>query len=331
MATPSARATIREVVTLFAVAAVVAAAVLLVTSTHSGTTGVRLRVLSSSLYGKVLVVGSGSLSGFPLYEFSGDVAGHLGCGVARALGSDVGTVANVKMTCTGPMRDLTDSVASDDWPALTTSGRPVAGKGVDPALLGTVRRAGIGDQVTYGGHPLYLFDTPSAPFAPQGVDYVETVHPFAPWHGVWFLVSARDGAPVGGPARLEVGRLPSGRPTLTVSADVNVYRLQFDVYEYSADTPGRVACSGACNATWIPVVTTGAPVAGAGVSAGELGSVARGDGARQVTYRGHPLYLYAREQVSVVGHRTLARGASVGNGDHLRWGAGEFTLVSPSS
>lgn len=317
--------------TLFVVAGVASAVVLLATSTHSGSTGVRVRVASSATYGKVLVVGSGALTGFPLYEFSGDVAGHDGCGLTRALGSDVGIAARLTMTCTGPMKDLIDSVTSDDWPALTTSARPVAGRGVDQALLGVVRRPGIGDQVTYGGHLLYLFDPPSAPFAPQGVDYVETVHPFAPWHGTWFLVSARNGAPVAGPARMAVGLLANGRPTVTVETDANVYPLHFDVYEDSADSPGHVACRGACNATWIPVVTTGPPVAGAGVASGVLGTVALADGARQVTYNGHPLYLYAREQISVVDHKTLARGATQGNGDHRRWGAGQFTLVSPSS
>jgi predicted lipoprotein with Yx(FWY)xxD motif len=229
------------------------------------------------------------------------------------------------------MTDLTDSVTSDDWPALTSVGRPVAGKGVDQALLGTVRRPGIGDQVTYGGHLLYLFDPASQPFAPQGEDYVETVHPFAPWHGIWFLVSARDGAPVAGPAHLDVGRLPNGQRTLTVETDANVYRLEFDVYEFSADSTGHVACRAACNVTWIPVLTTGPPVAGGGVTGSELGTVARADGVRQVTYNGHPLYLYAREQVPVIARASLSRDGTAGNGNHERWGSGEFTLVAPSS
>jgi predicted lipoprotein with Yx(FWY)xxD motif len=43
------------------------------------------------------------------------------------------------------------------WPPVTTSGAPVAGSGVDKALLGTVKRADGTEQVTYNGHPLYYY------------------------------------------------------------------------------------------------------------------------------------------------------------------------------
>jgi predicted lipoprotein with Yx(FWY)xxD motif len=43
------------------------------------------------------------------------------------------------------------------WPALETGGKPTAGPGVRAALLSTVRLAGGGEQVTYAGHPLYLY------------------------------------------------------------------------------------------------------------------------------------------------------------------------------
>jgi predicted lipoprotein with Yx(FWY)xxD motif len=42
------------------------------------------------------------------------------------------------------------------WPPLLTNGNPKAGKGVQPKLLGTtVRKSGT--QVTYAGHPLYMY------------------------------------------------------------------------------------------------------------------------------------------------------------------------------
>jgi predicted lipoprotein with Yx(FWY)xxD motif len=43
------------------------------------------------------------------------------------------------------------------WPALQTSGRPTAGPGVRASLLSTVRLPRGGEQVTYAGHPLYLY------------------------------------------------------------------------------------------------------------------------------------------------------------------------------
>ena len=43
------------------------------------------------------------------------------------------------------------------WPPVVTDGEPVAGKGVDPALLGTTERADGRLQVTYNDHPLYFY------------------------------------------------------------------------------------------------------------------------------------------------------------------------------
>ena len=44
---------------------------------------------------------------------------------------------------------------SKAWPPLLTKGKPQAGKGAKPALLGTLKRTGGGLQVTYKGRPLY--------------------------------------------------------------------------------------------------------------------------------------------------------------------------------
>jgi predicted lipoprotein with Yx(FWY)xxD motif len=44
-----------------------------------------------------------------------------------------------------------------------------------------------------------------------------------------------------------------------------------------------------------PLLTSGKPRAGAGVRAALLGTIKRAGGARQVTYRGHPLYTFKLE------------------------------------
>ena len=44
-----------------------------------------------------------------------------------------------------------------DWLAVTTSGKPVAGAGLEPKLLKTIRYAGKVREVTYAGWPLHSY------------------------------------------------------------------------------------------------------------------------------------------------------------------------------
>jgi len=57
---------------------------------------------------------------------------------------------------------------------------------------------------------------------------------------------------------------------------------------------GAVKCLATCTTEWQPLlITAGAkPVAGAGLKASMLGTIKRPDGKTQVTFAGHPLYLY---------------------------------------
>jgi predicted lipoprotein with Yx(FWY)xxD motif len=41
-----------------------------------------------------------------------------------------------------------------DWPPVTTIGKPIAGPGINPSLLGTIPYKGKLRQVTYAGYPL---------------------------------------------------------------------------------------------------------------------------------------------------------------------------------
>lgn len=68
------------------------------------------------------------------------------------------------------------------------------------------------------------------------------------------------------------------------------------LYVFDRDVRGRSACSGACAAAWPPFLTSGTPVALAGVPATRLGTARRGDGRLQVTYMGRPLYFFARDR-----------------------------------
>src|SRR5437764_7590299 len=64
------------------------------------------------------------------------------------------------------------------------------------------------------------------------------------------------------------------------------------LYLFQADKESASTCNGACASTWPPVITNGAPIAGAGVASAKLGTTKRSDGATEVTYNGHPLYTF---------------------------------------
>jgi predicted lipoprotein with Yx(FWY)xxD motif len=67
------------------------------------------------------------------------------------------------------------------------------------------------------------------------------------------------------------------------------------VYLFEADRGGASACAGGCAQVWPPVTTTGSAKAGGSAVAANLGTITRPDGTTQVTYNGHPLYLYSKD------------------------------------
>lgn len=67
------------------------------------------------------------------------------------------------------------------------------------------------------------------------------------------------------------------------------------VYQWVADAPGRSHCTGACANVWPPVTTSGRPTTGPGLTAADLTTLTRSDGARQLAYAGHPLYYFAAD------------------------------------
>jgi predicted lipoprotein with Yx(FWY)xxD motif len=86
------------------------------------------------------------------------------------------------------------------------------------------------------------------------------------------------------------------------------------VYLFEADKGPASSCTGACAEAWPPV--TGAPKAGDGAVASKLGTIKRSDGSAQVTYQGHPLYLFIKDKDD---------GDTYGQGIHA-FGAGWYVL-----
>jgi predicted lipoprotein with Yx(FWY)xxD motif len=95
---------------------------------------------------------------------------------------------------------------------------------------------------------------------------------------------------------------PSPAPPDTLSVAASRYgRIIVDgqgraLYLFDAERSPTPRCYGACAVAWPPLVIATSPVAGGGLSQALIGTVARSDGAMQVTYNSHPLYLYAGDR-----------------------------------
>jgi len=170
------------------------------------------------------------------------------------------------------------------WPALLTNGAPIAGTGVT-GKLGTTTRDDGSMQVTYDDMPLYYYVSDAKPgdVTGQGVG------------GVWYVVAPTKPAAAGNPAV----------PVTGTGAEVDVSKTDalgsflvdskgMTLYLFTKDTPGVSNCSGKCLVAWPPLLTTGSPVAGAGVT-GKLGTIKLADGTMQVTYNDMPLYYFASD------------------------------------
>lgn len=117
------------------------------TSSSSSSSGVAVQLTSSDKFGSILT----DAQGMSLYIFDNDTTS--------------------KSTC--------NTGCAPTWPALTVTGQPTGGDGVDASLLGTTMRDDGTTQVTYGGHPVYTYsgDSAAGDTNGQGIG------------GIWHLVS----------------------------------------------------------------------------------------------------------------------------------------------
>jgi predicted lipoprotein with Yx(FWY)xxD motif len=70
------------------------------------------------------------------------------------------------------------------WPPLVESGPVRLGPGVDPSLVGTLRRPDGSTQLSYGGHPLYRYNLDATPgmVTGQAIDQDG---------GLWYVLDAK--------------------------------------------------------------------------------------------------------------------------------------------
>jgi len=68
------------------------------------------------------------------------------------------------------------------------------------------------------------------------------------------------------------------------------------LYLFMADHGKKSACYGKCASFWPPLMKSGKVSAAGGVQAKLLGTTKRKNGKLQVTYKGHPLYLFSLDK-----------------------------------
>jgi predicted lipoprotein with Yx(FWY)xxD motif len=124
------------------------------------------------------------------------------------------------------------------------------------------------------------------------------------------IASALLAAACGGTSPTTAASSPSPSPaaspaatgaTIAVATNSKLGQILVDgqgmtVYLFVVDTGTISTCYTSCAALWPPVLTTGAPQAGAGATASLLGTTTRTDGKIEVTYAGHPLYYFIQDK-----------------------------------
>lgn len=94
---------------------------------------------------------------------------------------------------------------------------------------------------------------------------------------------------------------PAGQPatigiTTTGLGQILVNSQGRTLYLFAKDTGTTSTCTGACATSWPPLRATGQPAVGSGATAALLGTTPRSDGGPQITYNGHPVYLFIKDQ-----------------------------------
>jgi len=112
--------------------------------------------------------------------------------------------------------------------------------------------------------------------------------------------SSTTGTTTSAPASESPSASAEGRGRVVTTGASDFGTMLFDptgqaIYLFDKEGGDRPECYGECAEAWPPVLTTGSPRAKGDVRAGLLGTTERRDGTTQVTYAGHPLYLYAHE------------------------------------
>ncbi len=110
-------------------------------------------------------------------------------------------------------------------------------------------------------------------------------------------VAGCGGGSSGASASPKPPKTASGAPATVGVAKTGLGKILVDsqgrtLYLFKKDSGTKSECTGACASAWPPLRANGKATVGSGANASLVGSTTRSDGKPQVTYNGHPLYLY---------------------------------------
>ena len=112
-------------------------------------------------------------------------------------------------------------------------------------------------------------------------------------------------AACGGTAASSPMPSPTPKPASVakVTTDTTLGKILVDlqgktVYTWFKDVDENSQCYDACSAVWPPFLADAQSIGGDGVVNGKLATSARKDGKLQVTYNGHPLYYFVRDNAT---------------------------------
>ncbi|MFJ2022329.1 SCO0930 family lipoprotein [Streptomyces sp. NPDC087897] len=178
------------------------------------------------------------------------------------------------------------------WPPVLADGAK-AGRGIDPGLLGSVKRADGTKQLTLAGRPLYRYAQDTAPRQTRGQGV----------GGTWFS-AAPDGtkARAAAPAPEAEPSEPEDLPALSTVDDAELGEIVRDgkgrtLYRFTKDTawPMKSACTGACLEKWKPAELVDKKDV-EGIAPKLVIPYVRPDGTKQLTIDCWPLYWFTGDQ-----------------------------------
>jgi predicted lipoprotein with Yx(FWY)xxD motif len=122
-----------------------------------------------------------------------------------------------------------------------------------------------------------------------------------------------------GPPKTAGGKAATIGVSNTGIGNILVSSRGLTLYTFSKDSGTTSTCTGACAVNWPPLRANGKPTVGNGAKTSIVSTTPRSDGKPQVTYNGHPVYLFDGD--SKPGDT---------NGEGLNAFGGTWLAISPS-